>query len=177
MSISLEAKLKALQEVEQIYRLSKKWQRLTPDEKRPNWERIADAILRKALNKPLAAPPEPLQVQASRWQHEHSPRSARVIERTLRNGIVHPDVLHSYRNDAGDEGRPVVRYSKPVPRADTPAAQHVVQHGHSDLSYPSGHLQGYGFVPSDHSVNSHVQLEPAGGDATSVPTKATASYS
>ena len=30
--------------------------------------------------------------------HEHAPREARLIERTLRNGIVHPDVLHSFRH-------------------------------------------------------------------------------
>ena len=39
----MEAKLKALKEVEQIYRLSKKWKRNMPDEKRPDFERMADA--------------------------------------------------------------------------------------------------------------------------------------
>ena len=162
MSISLEQKLKALREVENIYRLSKTWQRLTPDEKRPNWERIADAILKKALEMPVQARPVGINVQRSRHHHTHSPRSARVIERTLRNGIVHPDVLHSYRNDRVEQGSTRVRYEKPVARADTPVAQHYVQHGASDLEYPSGHLQGYGFVPQNHQAASHVQLESAG---------------
>ena len=48
-SITLEEKLKAIREVESIYALAKKWQRLTPDEKRPNWERIADAVLQKLV--------------------------------------------------------------------------------------------------------------------------------
>ena len=162
MSISLETKLKALREVESIYRLSKKWQRLTPDEKRPNWERIADAILKKALGTPVQARPAGLNVQRGRQHHTHSPRSAHVIERTLRNGVVHPDVLHSYRNDKVEHGSTRVRYEKPTPRAHSLPAQHFVQHGGSDLQYPSGHLQGYGFVPRNHEAASHVQLESAG---------------
>ena len=127
MSISLEAKLKALREVESIYRLSKKWQRLTPDEKRPNWERIADAILKKAMGTPLQSLPAGLNVRRSKQHHTHSPRTARVIERTLRNGIVHPDVLHSYRNDKVEHGSTRVRYQKPVARPDSMPAQHYVQ--------------------------------------------------
>ena len=104
MPISLDEKLKAIREVESIYALSKKWQRLTPGEKRPNWERLADAVLKKAMGQPLAGPPEPLNVQDDKMHHEHSPRSARVIERTLRNGVVHPDVLHHYRGDNVQSG-------------------------------------------------------------------------
>ena len=43
----MEAKLKALKEVEQIYRLSKKWRRNMPDEKRPDFERMADERARQ----------------------------------------------------------------------------------------------------------------------------------
>ena len=163
MSISLETKLKALREVESIYRLSKKWQRLTPDEKRPNWERIA---LKKAMGTPVQAQPARLSVHRSRQHHTHSPRSARVIERTLRNGLVHPDVLHSYRNDKVEHGSTRVRYQKPVARPDSMPVQHYVQHGGTDLEYPSGHLQGYGFVPRNHEAASHVQLEAAGEGIT-----------
>jgi len=174
MPISLEGKLKALREVENIYRLSKKWQRLTPNEKRPNWERIADAVLRKALNEPIQAPPESLDVRHDQQMHQHSPRSARAIERTLRNGVVHPDVLHSFRADKQIRGRRRIFHEKKPPLADTPAAIHYVQHGHSDLAYPSGHLQGFGFVPSDHEVASHVQLEDSVKPVEeAVPTKAT----
>ena len=45
----MEAKLKALKEVEQIYRLSKKWRRNMPDEKRPDFERMADRVFRQAI--------------------------------------------------------------------------------------------------------------------------------
>ena len=98
----------------------------------------------------------------------HSPRTARLIERTLRNGVVHPDVLHDFRNDGTQMdrfgGRPysgeVARPPRPAldPVDHTPPVSHFVQHP-GDLHYPGGHLQGYGFVPSDHHVASHVQLD------------------
>ena len=51
--------------------------------------------------------------------HEHAPREARLIERTLRSGIVHPDVLHSFRHGE-------VPYPEQVPiGAITGGRQHV----------------------------------------------------
>ena len=49
----MERHIKALKEVEQIYRLSQKWQRNMPDEKRPNFSRMADRAFRRALNMPV----------------------------------------------------------------------------------------------------------------------------
>ena len=177
MPISLEAKLKAIREVENIYALSKKWQRLTPGEKRPNWERLADAVLKKAMDQPLETPAEPLNVHGG-MHHEHSPRSARVIERTLRNGVVHPDALHAYSCGHVLEGRPLP-WRRPVrPAPEDPPVRHFIQHGATDLHYPSGHLQGFGFVPSQHEVPSHVRLESAQVKAAEpVPTKSVTSYS
>ena len=183
MPISLEAKLKAIREVESIYALSKKWQRLTPGEKRPNWERLADAVLKKAMDQPLQTPAEPLNVHGG-MHHEHSPRSARVIERTLRNGVVHPDALHTYSCGHIKEARArsfagAARRAKPVRQAaQDPPAQHYVQHGATDLHYPAGHLQGFGFVARQHEVASHVQLESSQMKAAEpVPTKSASSYS
>ena len=98
--------------------------------------------------------------------HEHSPRTARIIERTLRNGVHHPDLLHSYRGDnvqvtSGKSGARKSLFRAPRPTADTPDVVHYIQHGSSDLVYPQGHLQGYGFVPTVHEVASHVPLEQA----------------
>ena len=99
MPITLEAKLKALREVESIYALAKKWQKLTPDEKPPNWERLADTVLQKALSEPVQPQELKLRVADDGQHHEQDPESARRIERTLRNGLVHPDVLHSFQHD------------------------------------------------------------------------------
>jgi len=167
-TVSLEEKLRYLKEIENIHRLSKK---VLPPEG-TTWARIADQHLKKALGMPLREPPSTLNVQRSKHMHQHSPRTARVIERTLRNGMIHPDALHSYRNDKVAEGKEFVFYDKPQPRADTPNVIHYVQHGSADLTYPHGHMQGYGFVPSEHQVASHVQLEGSVRPITdTVPTK------
>ena len=172
MPITLEEKLKALREVDRIYALAKTWHRLVPNEKRPNFEAAARAVMKRALGEPIESKREPLHIRDGAMMHEHSPRTARVIERTLRNGVIHPDVLHSYRNDKVRPGREFPFYDKPAPRADTPDVIHYVQHGSSDLSYPHGHMQGYGFVPSEHHVASHVQLEGSVRPETDVvPTK------
>lgn len=166
--ISLDEKLRYLKEIESIHRLSKKV--LPPAG--TTWARIADKHLKRALGMQIEEPAEALNMRRGRQMHQHSPRTARVIERTLRNGVIHPDVLHSYRNDKVRPGREFPFYDKPAPRADTPDVIHYVQHGSSDLSYPHGHMQGYGFVPSEHHVASHVQLEGSVRPETDVvPTK------
>ena len=40
----------------------------------------------------------PLNIRDGKLMHEHDSRTARVIERTLKNGIIHPDVLHSFQS-------------------------------------------------------------------------------
>jgi hypothetical protein len=121
-----------------------------------------------------------LNITKGKYKHTHSPRTARIVERTLRNGIHHPDLLHSYRGDNVQtvRDRPVVYHDKPRMTADTPDVVHYVQHGATDLHYPDGHLQGFGFVSRTHDVASHVQLEQVvKGDDIVVPSSAKGSYS
>ena len=65
----------------------------------------------------------------------------------------------------GKGARARARGSKEDPsRAPTPRP---------DLAYPNGHLQGFGFVPSDQMVASHIKLEDSVRPVTDVvPTKA-----
>ncbi len=174
-SITLEEKLRYMREVESIHRLSK----TTRPPEGKTWSQVADAVLKKALGMPVQERPRSFDV-TDRQHHEHSPRTARVIERTLRNGIVHPDVLHSYRGDFAplqDQERTTRHSGGLEPVADTPNVMHYVQHVSSDLQYPDGHLQGYGFVPGSHEVASHVQLEQSVRPATDVvPTTAAGSF-
>ena len=153
--ITLEQKLKYLREIENIHRLSKKV--LPP--KGTTWARIADKHLQRALGMPIRESAEQLYVRPDGQMHEHSPRTARVIERTLRNGMLHPDVLHSFRDNRTSEGKPRQFFDRPARAHDDMDVVHYVQHGSQDLVYPHGHLQGFGFVPSTHEVASHVQLE------------------
>jgi hypothetical protein len=171
--VSLEQKMRYLKEVENIYRLSKKV--LPPAGK--TWSQIADQHLQRALNLPVKEEAEPLRVRRGRMHHLHSPRTARLVERTLRNGVVHPDVLHHYRGDNVQSVRsdPLVFHPAPRMKADTPDVMHIVQHS-DDLVYPDGHLQGYGFVPGTHDAVSHVPLEAAGPPEATVPSSAQGSY-
>ena len=174
-TITLEQKMRYLKEVENIHALGKK---VRPPAGK-SWSDIADARMRHVMGLPLQEKQaEPLRIKRGRMHHEHSPRSARVIERTLRNGVVHPDALHAYSCGHVLEGRPLP-WRRPVrPAVEDLPAQHYVQHGATDLHYPSGHLQGFGFVPSQHEVPSHVRLESAQVKAAEpVPTKSVSSYS
>ena len=48
--LSREERDRAIKEADSILRLGKKWQRQVPNERRPNFEAAAAAILRKALS-------------------------------------------------------------------------------------------------------------------------------
>ena len=162
--ISLDEKLRYLREIENIHRLSKKV--LPPAG--TTWARIADKHLQRALGMPIAEPRTQFDVKPGMHMHQHDPRTARVVERTLRNGVIHPHALHSYRNDGTLPGR---RLSKPPELTALPYDHdvvHYVQHGSSDLVYPHGHMQGVGFVPRDHQVVSHVPLEDSVRPASDV---------
>ena len=95
--ISVEEKRAAYEEARQLLLLGKKWQQLMPGERKPDFKRAAKAVIRRALGK-STVPREPDLDVHNGLMHEHSAREARLIERTLRNGIVHPDVLHSFRH-------------------------------------------------------------------------------
>lgn len=98
MVLSREEKHKAYREAESILALGKKWQALVPGERRPNFERAAAEVLRRALKHTVVNREQPLNI-SNRLMHQHPPREARLIERTLRNGIMHPDILHSFQHD------------------------------------------------------------------------------
>ena len=168
-AVSLDEKLRYLREIENIHRLSKKV--LPPPG--TTWARIADKHLQRALGMPLQGERTAVDVRRGRHMHQHSPRTARVVERTLRNGVIHPDALHSYRNDSVTVVPKARQFVQRIPpKHDDHGVIHYVQHGSTDLQYPHGHLQGYGFVPRSHEVASHVQLEDSVRPSTDVvPTK------
>ena len=173
--ITIEQKLKAMQEVQRIYDMSKKWQR-GPGHNgpMPNFRAMADAVMRKAMDADVVGDRLPLDIRDGKLMHEHDSRTGRIIERTLRNGIVHPDVLHSFQS--GRAKRPAdqshlrdrrLPYDPQLPNVDL-----YIQHSDTDLHYPSHFVPGEGFVPKEHTHDSHVQLESAGSAPTEqVPTQ------
>ena len=168
----MDAKLKALKEVEQIYRLAKKWRRNMPDEKRPDFERMADHVFRKAMAMPHRERVMPVDVRAGGHMHEHDPRSAALIERTLKTGDYGPDALTSYTSGRVLAGKRRQQFRRPARQPRDLGVRHVVQ-GTDDLQYPSGHMQGQGFVPSMHDGQlTHTKLRPVRGQSapTALPT-------
>ena len=167
--ISLEQKMRYLKEVENIYRLGRKAK--APRGK--SWAQIADTRLRHVLALPIKeAAAEPLVVRPGGLHHQHSPRSARIIERTLKNGHVPPHILNSYREGVQSGGKFKFKPRVEKLRPDDLPVRHLVQHGDSDLHYPHGHMQGLGFVPRTHEVATHVRLKTGTGSVGDVvPTR------
>jgi len=170
--ITLEQKLRYLKEVEGIHALSKK---VRPPAGK-SWSDIADARMRHVMGQPIREPvAEPLRIKRGGMHHEHSPRSARLIERTLKTGMLPPQVLQGYHT--GERTRrsrfrfkDVYVPTEPLRHEDV-RVQHLVQHVAADLHYPHGHMQGHGFVPRQHEVNSHVQVASGPDLGIQVPTK------
>ena len=98
MVLSEAEKRDAYREAQQILRLDAKWQELMPGERKPNFHRAAQEILKRALGHRTGRNEEALNIHSG-LMHEHGPREARLIERTLRAGLVHPDALHSFQHN------------------------------------------------------------------------------
>jgi len=98
MVLSEAQKHDAYREAQHILRLDEKWQQLMPGERKPNFKRAAQEILKRALGHTTQRNEEALNIHGG-LMHEHGPREARLLERTLRAGVVHPDVLHSFQHN------------------------------------------------------------------------------
>ena len=86
-------------EAQHILRLDKKWQQLMPGERKPDFRRVAREIIRRALGHKVRRNEAPLEMHDG-LMHEHKPREAALIERTLKNGMYDPRILHSFQRGA-----------------------------------------------------------------------------
>ena len=89
MVLTRAQKQDAYREARDIMKLSEKWQELMPGEKRPNFERAAQEVIRRAIGHKIERNEQPLDVHGG-YMHQHAPREARLIERYLRSGTVIP---------------------------------------------------------------------------------------
>ena len=130
-------KVAAYREAQNILALGQKWQRLTPGEKRPNFERSAKNILRRAMgHKTVGRHTHRAMHIHNGLMHQHEPREARRIERYLKSGIVHPGVLHSFRQGAVRKAA-TVAYRGEELRPDDPDVEHIVADNSEDVHYPT----------------------------------------
>ena len=131
----------AYHEAEQILRLDEKWQQIMPGERKPNFRRAAREILRRALGHQVHERQPELNIHSG-LMHEHEPREAELIERTLKTGLYHPRVLHNFQH-----GEPASKDEKPkeydmTPDPDLPDID-VFLHSH-------GTTIDYGYLPQQH---------------------------
>jgi hypothetical protein len=180
MPISREEQFAALQEAQRILQLEKKWRRLVPDEPKPDFKRAARVVLERALGHSSVSAEPALRVGPG-LMHEHDEREARLIERTLRNGTMHPEVLSSFR-DGTRAQRPgpthihaLVGSRTPVPGGDPfvdPTAlntdtsdlgqmMHVTHYPNEEFEFPTHLNTRTGqFVGKHEDHPSFIQMDP-----------------
>jgi len=118
--LSREERHRAIKEADSILRLGKKWQRQVPNERRPNFEATAAAILRKALSSHVESGKRvPLKIIDNGMQHHHGRREARLLERTFKASSLPQEVLHSFQTGS------VRRDPKPVRRNRGPDPEYL----------------------------------------------------
>ena len=176
--LTVEQKMKAMREVQEVYALGKKWRRNLPDEKRPDFEGMADRIMSRALGLPTIEGPRSTREPIYEAAHMslQDPRTAALVERTLKNGMYHPDVLHSFQSDRttvhAEPPRPMNVNTAGLPDphlfVEMPGVMHV-HPSHQSRGGPDGDH----FVPSVHEHESSFELSMPSAPAQGVITNAT----
>ena len=166
MVLSEAQKHDAYREAQQILRLADKWQELMPGERKPNFQRAAQEVLKRALGHTTRRNEEALHIHGG-LMHEHGPREARLLERTLRGGVVHPDVLHSFQHGVTkpdpNPARLVYGQRDGLP-ADDPDLPDIDVHVH-DAGYTQVGPSHYEpardqYHVAEHEADSHVPMQP-----------------
>jgi len=166
MHVNARRHRQPLKEIQRIGQLARTWQRNIPDEQRPAFEqaqlRLIDEYIRKG-ERARRKPQEPIEI-TNRLMHEHDARSARILDRTLRNGIVPHAAALSFRDGSREEKLDEPHWRRVVPpleqRAHLPTVDVFLQHNEDqhDVSHFNSNTQA--FVPSmeEHVVHHEVQI-------------------
>ena len=141
MSMTEAQKRDAYLEAKHILGMDTKWQELMPGERKPNFKRAAREIIRRALGHKVRRNETALNLHSG-LMHEHEPREARLLERTLRNGMHPPHILHSFQH-----GVPESRDEKPKPYMhtddpDLPDVEVYIHDHGQHIDYPSHYEPG-----------------------------------
>ena len=173
MSMTEAQKRDAYLEAQHILRLDKTWQQLMPGERKPNFRRAAREILRRALGHKVRRNEAPLDIHGG-LMHEHKPREAALIERTLKNGLYDPSLLHSFQLGSEKARRPA-QPEKPVPQPsmdDLPDYEVFVHDHATTIDYPSHFEPGTGMYHSSVvQPPEHAELPLQTPSGTRLPSK------
>ena len=155
--ISREERQKAIREADSILRLGKKWQRLVPNERRPNFEAAAAAILRRTISSKVdSGRRRKLDIRPNALQHEHDEREARLLERTFKVGTLPQEVLHSFQTGATRRDSQKVRFNRGTDPDHLPSFELYQQDFTHNLQMP-GHYN----VRTGQYHQSHYDTHPA----------------
>ena len=155
MSLTEAQKRDAYLEAQHILRLDKKWQQLMPGERKPDFRRVAREIIRRALGHKVRRNEAPLEMHGG-LMHEHKPREAALIERTLKNGMYDPRILHSFQR--GTETVPHRPEQQEIADNNLPDYEVFVHDHGATIDYPSHYEPGTGVyhssvhAPPEHAV-------------------------
>ena len=174
MSMSEAQQRDAYHEAQAILRLDKSWQDLMPGERRPNFKRAAREIVRRALGHKVRRNEKPLNIHGG-LMHEHEPREARLIERTLKNGHHDPSILHSFQLGSKSERHDEPRNVQPKAYddgsdPDLPDFEVFVHDTAETRDYPSHFEPGTGMYHSSvHEHPTHVEVPLSAPAGTKLP--------
>ena len=147
-------------EAQQILRLDKTWQHIMPGERKPNFKRAAREIIRRALGHKVQRNQTPLRMHGG-LMHQHEPREAALIERTLKSGMHDPSILHSFQLGSKLErhDRPREQQPKPYHTDDVPDFEVFVHDHGTTIDYPSHFEPGTGtYHSSVHAPPEHAEV-------------------
>ena len=158
MSMSEAQKRAAYHEAQHILRLDKKWQELMPGERKPDFRRAAREVIRRALGHKVHKNEQPLDIHSG-LMHEHKPREAALIERTLRNGMTPPSVLHSFQHGVQPSRAEMPKDYTTGEDPDLPDFDVFVHNASQIIDYPSHYEPGTDtFHSSVHEPPEHAQV-------------------
>ena len=167
MHVNARRHFQPLKEIQRLGQLARTWRRNLPDEQRPAFEqaqlKLIDQYVRQG-QRARPVPQEPIEIHNG-LMHEHDARSARVLDRTLRNGMVPHAVGLSFRDGSREEKIDEPHWRRPTPpvleqRAHLPEVNVFMQH--SEDSHEVGffnHKSG-AFVPHQAEFQRHIQVGP-----------------
>ncbi len=174
MSMTEAQQRDAYYEAQAILRLEKSWQDLMPGERKPNFKLAAREIVRRALGHKVTRNQKPLNIHNG-LMHEHDEREAHLIERTLKNGMHDPSILHSFQLGSKRTRHTEPREVQPstYDAGDDPNLPDFELFAHdpaTTIDYPSHFEPGTGVYHSSvHDVPSHVEVPINAPAGTTLP--------
>ena len=165
MSMTEAQKRDAYHEAQHILRIDKKWQQLMPGERKPDFKRVAREIIRRALGQKVQRNQAPLDMHGG-LMHEHKPREAALIERTLKNGMYDPSLLHSFQLGTKEIPERPVHQITTIDDPELPDYEVFVHSHGTTIDYPSHYEPGTDtYHSSVHDPPEHAEVPmklPAG---------------